>query len=123
MLNSNGLFSCFNKGWTDNQTYWITPTFTTTNPKDVTVTQIGLMHAMKHYFSYGFTFSCGLPQVTLLGTRQDWRRLIEKAKYLYSFGNKDLTHWADLLIPVLNQFLALYDEKECLATGRGVFHD
>lgn len=80
---------------------WLTPSFSTTTPLDVTVCQISIMNTLKSYFSYGMQILCGLPSVTLEGTLQDWEILIEKAKKLYEYVLKD---WADLLIPVLERF-------------------
>jgi len=51
------------------------PSFSTTTPIDSLVAHAQIMSVMKHFFSYRFTILCGIPAVTLLGTRDDWIKL------------------------------------------------
>ena len=87
---------------------WIEPDFTTTELRDRAVSNVILMGALKEYFAYTFVLGCGLSKVTLEGTLDDWEKLVEKARYLYNFKNNDMNSWADLLIPVLEQFVSAY---------------
>lgn len=84
---------------------WFSPKFTTTTKLDDVISTITLMNSMKEYFAYKMTLGCGLSKVTLEGTVDDWIRLVEKAKHLYTFKNNTLSKWADLLVPVLQQFV------------------
>lgn len=87
---------------------WIIPDFTTTTHLDRTVCGIALMGAMENYFSMKFSYDCGLSKVILDGTLNDWILLRDKSKKLYDFKIKDLTDWANLLIPVLDKFIDSY---------------
>jgi len=46
-------------------------------------------------------YSCGIPEITLEGTPQDWAKVKQKAIYLRKFK---LDWWIDQLIPILNEF-------------------
>jgi hypothetical protein len=106
---------------------WIVPCFSTTTPTDVTVSQIALMGTVNEYFDMKFTLGCGLSKLMLEGTLDDWKQLYENAKKLYDFGIKDLSNWADLLLPVLEQFINAYQrnidndfwQRICTYTTRG----
>jgi hypothetical protein len=87
---------------------WLTPEFSTTTTLDHLVANIALMSTMKQYFSYGFEFGCGLTTITLKGTLKDWNDLVTKSKYLRTFNQPFLDQWADLLIPVLENFADAY---------------
>ena len=45
---------------------------------------------MKEYFSYKMQLGCGLSKVTLKGSLDDWKQLIQKAHGLYDFKQKIL---------------------------------
>ena len=52
--------------------------FTTTTPNDRLVSQLILMSSVQKYFNFNTYIACGIPEVELLGTEQDWRNLIQK---------------------------------------------
>ena len=83
--------------------------FSTTTPAARAAHEIALMAAMKHYFSYGMVTKCGIPAVTLLGTREDWAGLRARAVAL---GDKMTPAfrklWLPKLLPVLDQFVAAH---------------
>jgi len=89
-------------------TEWMIPNFTTTTFRDRAVGTAVLMGALKEYFSYKCYMCCGLSKVTLMGSLDDWANLVQKAKYLYTFNQQNLTAWADLLVPVLEKFVDAY---------------
>ena len=47
--------------------------------------------------------TCGIPEITLEGTVEDWKVLREKA---LSLGDYGLQWWVEALEPVLDQFVA-----------------
>ena len=81
----------------------LTPTFTTTGPVEKAAAEVVLMDAFKEYFSYRLRTLCGIPQITLEGTVDDWKQLRERALGLAQF---DLQWWIDPLKPILDQFVA-----------------
>jgi hypothetical protein len=78
-----------------------TPQFTTTGIAEKAAFEVSLMQSMKHYFDYKFTVSCGIPEITLEGTPEDWALLEKHATELAQF---DLAWWIDPLKPILAEF-------------------
>ena len=74
--------------------------FSTTTPTSLVASQITLMAALKSYFNYEIIESCGIPQIILEGTPEDWQKLVEKAHFLRQYG---LDWWMDELEPVLQK--------------------
>lgn len=82
---------------------WIIPAFTTTDNNDKIVGSVIMMATLKKYFGYGFQLCCGLPEVTLLGTPEDWKEICDRAEKLRNYG-KTCSSWVELLAPVLLEF-------------------
>src|SRR5262245_25057022 len=76
------------------------PTFSTTGPTEIAAAQIVLLDALQSYFEYEFQTACGIPEIILEGTVDDWDRLAKRAEDLGRFG---LTWWTDVLVPVLKE--------------------
>jgi hypothetical protein len=51
---------------------WLMPSFSTTLPNDRVAASVSVMSALQCYFKYSFGLCCGIPEVTLLGTIEDW---------------------------------------------------
>ena len=80
----------------------LTPSFTTTGPVEKAAVEVVLMDTVKEYFSYKMVTRCGIPEITLEGTAQDWQLLRDRAISLAEF---DLEWWISELKPVLDQFV------------------
>ena len=80
----------------------LTPHFTTTGPNEKAAAQIVLMDTLKNYFEYTLHSRCGIPEITLEGTTDDWINLREKALNLAKY---ELDWWIKPLTPVLDQFV------------------
>lgn len=92
-----------------NLTNWIIPSFTTTTLQDKTVSCIVMMATMKAYFSYGMMLMCGIPRVTLEGTKKDWEDLRKRIEKLKAYGTECVA-WCHLLVPVMDRFVRAFDE-------------
>jgi len=92
--------------------------FSTTGELEKAAFEVTLMDAMKKYFSYMFTTLCGIPSVTLEGTKADWELLIAKVQSLRQY---ELDWWIDELLPVLGQFAAAMDGKVDKTFWSGIF--
>lgn len=90
---------------------WILPCFSTTTKDDQAVASILMMATLQKFFSYGCGILCGLPSVTLLGRKEDWEKLVEKAERLTTFGDEPII-WHSLLKPVLERFVTSFDSPE-----------
>ncbi|RYE13262.1 MAG: DUF4419 domain-containing protein [Sphingobacteriaceae bacterium] len=78
---------------------WVLPDFSTTTNDDRVVGSIVLMATMQEYFDYKMNLLCGIPEITLLGTPQDWDSIHQRVKKLRSFSecNLHFVEWADML--------------------------
>ncbi|MBR5644508.1 MAG: DUF4419 domain-containing protein [Salinivirgaceae bacterium] len=87
----------------------ITSDFSTTDKTCRIASEITLMDCVKEYFDYEvFYAACGIPYVTLTGTADDWRRVLDKTSKLSQFG---LKKWVSGLEPVLKQFIKAAEGK------------
>lgn len=77
--------------------------FSTTGPVERAVSEIVLMDVVKHFFDFRVMTLCGIPEITLLGSVEDWKSIRTRAEALSEFG---LSWWTDHLLPVLDQFVA-----------------
>jgi len=70
------------------------------------VSEITLMDAMKSFFYYRVVTKCGIPQITLEGTPEDWKKLKDKVAKLVEMNKNDallLKWWLDKLVPVVDK--------------------
>ena len=84
--------------------------FTTTSKIARIVSQIVLMDAMKQYFDYRFSTLCGIPEVRLTGTKQDWLNLKTKTNDLIQLL-PDLKIWMKSLDEILSNFVDVFNDK------------
>lgn len=77
--------------------------FTTTTPVEKVASEITIMETMKPYFEYTLLYIlCGIPELTLQGTPEDWEKILDKTKQLRKY---DLKWWTKELEPVLEEFI------------------
>ena len=98
----------------------MTADFSTTTAVQKIVSQITLMYSLKEYFSYCLRAGCGIPAVEMLGTEDDWKKLISKLKVLRTLleplendlEDYDLTsEWWDLVETVFSKLLDTYQGR------------
>jgi hypothetical protein len=77
--------------------------FSTTGPCERAASEIVLMDAMEPYFEYQCASMCGIPEITLEGTVDDWRSMRRRAQPL---GEYELGWWVAALAPVLDRIVA-----------------
>jgi len=93
--------------------------FSTTTPSDVICSNILLMDSMKKYYSYGMSTLCGIPAVDMLGTRDDWVKLINQFENVCSLfklefnghdkGENEFIQWNTRVNLILNNLLKTFD--------------
>jgi len=78
--------------------------FSTTTIVEKVASEITIMESMKAYFDYMVMFKplCGIPEVTLMGTTEDWQKILDKTKRLAKY---ELGWWTKELEPVLREFV------------------
>jgi hypothetical protein len=83
--------------------------FSTTTSTARAAHEITLMSSMKNYFSYGISTSCGIPNITLLGSEEDWVALRARAESLGDLMTVAFSKmWMPILLPVLDEFVESY---------------
>lgn len=79
--------------------------FSTTTTTEKTVSEIVLMDTVNKYFEYLFFTFCGIPQITLTGTLEDWVKIRTRIE---QFSQFDLQWWVETLIPILDEFILAF---------------
>lgn len=83
--------------------------FSTTGKTERIASQIILMSSAKAYFDFVVHyFTCGIPSITIEGTPDDWKKVIQKTENLKYYH---LGWWTDDLIPILKEFVAAAEGK------------
>ncbi|KAJ7059451.1 hypothetical protein C8F01DRAFT_1144704 [Mycena amicta] len=90
---------------------WAIPSFTTTTDTDRTVASVLLMATLSQYFDYEFYIICGIPRITIEGTREDWLLILQRLEKLKEYGVETIA-WYHLLRPVIAHFVAAFDPSE-----------
>ena len=93
--------------------------FSTTTPLERAATEVLLMDTFQAYFEYEMLVGCGIPQITLLGTPDDWRSVRHRAQMLSEYG---LEHWTAALLPVLDRIIATAEGADDPHFWRSFFH-
>ena len=93
--------------------------FSTTTSYEQIASEITLMETTKAYFEFVVMYAaCGIPEITLLGTTEDWQKVYDKAMRLRSY---DLDWWIDELEPILAQFVKASKGKTDTKFWRNMF--
>jgi hypothetical protein len=87
------------------------PNYSTTKPIMCTVSNLLILNTMKEYFSYEFVCCCGIPEVVLDGSQEDWLNLQNKYKEVknlfYNFGSMELDPWFDSMDIVMSMLIEM----------------
>lgn len=93
--------------------------FTTTTAEERTASEVAIMDTYSHYFRYTLAMCiCGIPQINLTGSVDDWRRMRERIEIFETFG---LGWWVQRLRPVLDQFVRAAGGKPDRAFWQGIY--
>ena len=77
--------------------------FTTTTPASLIAGQITIMESMKEFFKYKVVMiGCGIPEVTIEGTVEDWEKIFNRLDYLSQY---ELDWWTSELKPVIQKII------------------
>ena len=81
--------------------------FSTTTEQDGVAFHVGLLDSAQRFFKIELITMCGIPTVTLLGTRDDWVQLRSRTKEL--LGLVDMMWWWQVLRPYMDSFVDSFD--------------
>lgn len=98
------------------------PEFTTTTPTIKTVGQLMKMSAFKQYFSYGFEMACGIRNVDLTGTLDDWLKLREKVTKCAEIFTKrgNLVNWSKHFLTVVDRLIETFNSDVAEEKAGGI---
>lgn len=84
------------------------PHFSTSQPVHQTAFELTLLNSFRKIFKYHSYTLCGIPSITLRGEKQDWIDIRDRLVYLDRLG---LKHWHEALLPIIDEFINVYDDK------------
>lgn len=90
----------------------IVSNFSTTDRIRLAVSEVVLMDAMQSYFTYIVHTLCGIPEIILEGTVDDWKSIKERFSGFREYG---MDWWVDALSPVLDEFISASEGNPNLA--------
>lgn len=93
--------------------------FSTSTNVDRLASQIVLFDAYSPYFSLWMMCVCGIPEITLLGTVDDWRRIRERIDVI---AELDLGFWCRSLVPIADQFVRAAQGDVDVAFWRRIYN-
>lgn len=97
----------------------LTPTFSTTTSVEKIAIQITALESVKSYFEFiVIRIACGIPTITLKGTSEDWKLVLEKTRALKKYK---LDWWIDEIEPQLEQFVKASEGKIKKSFWRNMF--
>ena len=81
--------------------------FSTTGPIEKAANEIVLLNSMQSYFKYELHTLCGIPEVRLEGTPDDWHELATRAEAIGA--TYQAADWTDRIVPTLRRIVANAD--------------
>jgi hypothetical protein len=104
-------------------TAWLMPEFSTTTKTDRVTAAVTVMATMKEYFSFKFCLRCGLPSVELLGTVEDWEKLLDKTQRLREFDvDGNMKKWQAMLEPIIAEMIETKKGKDNMDWWQKIAH-
>jgi len=82
---------------------FIIPSFSTTTPVDSTIGCVMMMSTLKTYYAFKMYILCGIPSITLLGTKEDYEDMYRRLDKFDQFGEEPRV-FAALLRPIIREF-------------------
>lgn len=82
--------------------------YSTTQINNAIVSKIAIMDTFKEYFSYRLITLCGIPEYRFHGTPDDWRSLLEFAKYIEKYMSK----YSNKMQLFISHILMCFDESK-----------
>jgi hypothetical protein len=93
-------------------------TFTTSMPRELAARRVTLLNATSAFYQFYVRTMCGIPEIELHGSVDDWRWIRQHAE---DFRKVGMRRRIDALIPVLDQFVAAADGKADAAFWRSFY--
>ena len=82
--------------------------FSTTTDVERTASEIVLLDVCSPYYDYFLAIICGIPEITVTGTPDDWRAILARIDVIEEL---DLAWWTSSLRPIVGHFLQAAEGK------------
>lgn len=92
--------------------------FSTTTPTEKAAYEIALLDVMSGYFDYEYATACGIPEINIEGTKQDWIKIKNTLNSLKGYG---VDNWINSLEPIIQQFINASENKIDNAFWENIF--
>jgi hypothetical protein len=79
--------------------------FSTTTLKESTAFEISFMEAMSNYFEFELISLCGIPEIHLEGTVEDYEKILDSCKSLFNFG---IDPWLNKVITIIEKIMGAF---------------
>lgn len=96
----------------------MTPSFSTTGPNEKAAVDISFLESVSNYFNYSVETYCGIPEIQLKGTSDDWKKIRTNIECFRNFG---MNEWVDALEPILDEFINASEGKINLLFWRSFY--
>lgn len=84
-------------------TQWMNEKFSTTSTLDLFIRKTATLASQKEYYKFSSYLMCGLPEIVLLGTKEDWTHLRNTISKITTF-DEHMVRWVGKLDYVLENF-------------------
>lgn len=97
---------------------WIRSGFSTTSVLETGASAVAALATTQAFYDFSANFRCGIPQVTMHGTMEDWRALRTWADTLLEFDTEErlMSRWHRSIAAVLDGFVASFERPEDKST-------
>ena len=82
--------------------------FSTTTATEKASYEIALLDVMSGYFEYEYATACGIPEINIEGTKEDWQKIKTNLK---GFKGYNTDTWINSLEPIIQQFINASENK------------
>jgi Domain of unknown function (DUF4419) len=102
----------------DGRARLLTCDFSTTTPEARVASEIVLMDVYAPYCDYDVGCICGIPEVTLAGTPEDWRAIRQRIDVI---AELDLERWVHSLAPIADHLVATSEGRPDRSFWRDIY--
>ncbi|MBK8557771.1 MAG: DUF4419 domain-containing protein [Lewinellaceae bacterium] len=96
------------------------PEFSTTTLVEKAAFEIALMDVMSPFFQYSMTIICGIPEISVEGTPEDWAKIKVRVNQLEKY---DMDWWTDDLKKIIDEFEKASQGKINKLFWRNIFNE
>lgn len=82
--------------------------FSTTTAIEKSAYEVALLNVMGGYFEYEYATACGIPEIKIEGTKEDWQKIKRNIKRLKGYN---IDNWINSLDPIIQQFINATDNN------------